>query len=65
MQAQLEGTDIIIQAPTGSDKTAIAADPHVWFLRDQKKITIIVCPLLALEKEMVCFFWSNYTLSIN
>lgn len=56
IKAQLEGTDIIIQAPTGSGKTAIAAGPHVWYTADQKKISIMVCPLLALEEEMVWRF---------
>lgn len=52
-QAQLEGVDMVIQAPTGSGKTAIAAGPHVW-PSSKGKTTIMVCPLLALEHEMVC-----------
>lgn len=51
-QAQLEGTDMIIQAPTGAGKTAVAAGPHLW-PGSQGKVTIMVCPLLALEDEMV------------
>lgn len=53
VKAQLEGQDIIIQAPTGSGKTALAAGPHVW-PGNEKKFTIMVCPLLSLEEEMVC-----------
>ncbi len=53
VQAQLEGRDIIIQAPTGAGKTAIAAGPHLW-PSSKGKITIMVSPLLALEDEMVC-----------
>ena len=30
VQAQLEGVDAIIQAPTRSGKTAIAVGPYVW-----------------------------------
>ncbi|KAI0354105.1 hypothetical protein OH77DRAFT_1387317, partial [Trametes cingulata] len=52
VQAQLEGTDMIIQAPTGAGKTAIAAGPHLW-PSSKGKVTIMVCPLLALEDEMV------------
>ena len=56
-QAQLEGCDMIIQAATGSGKTAIAAGPHVW-PTSAGKTTIMVCPLLALEEEMVVMFHS-------
>ncbi len=52
VQYQLEAIDTIIQAPTGSGKTAIAAGPHVW-LSSHGKISIMVSPLLALEEEMV------------
>ncbi|EMD35105.1 hypothetical protein CERSUDRAFT_75403 [Gelatoporia subvermispora B] len=52
IKAQLEGSDAIIQAATGSGKTAIAAGPHLWD-GVQGRITIMVCPLLALEEEMV------------
>lgn len=52
VQAQLEGMDIVIQAPTGAGKTAIAAGPHVWPTM-KGRITIMISPLLALETEMV------------
>ena len=51
-QAQLEGVDMIIQAPTGSGKTAVVAGPHVWE-SSKGKLTIMVSPLLALEEEIV------------
>lgn len=55
VQAQLEGTDVIIQAPTGAGKTAIAAGPHVWpSVSAAKMTTIMVSPLLSLEEEMAC-----------
>lgn len=50
VQAQLEGQDIIIQAATGSGKTAIAAGPHLW---KEGMQSIMVCPLMTLEDEMV------------
>lgn len=53
VRAQIEGTDMIIQASTGAGKTAIAAGPYLWHTT-KGKITIMVCPLLALEDEMVC-----------
>ena len=52
VKAQLEGVDMIVQAPTGAGKTAIAAGPHVW-PGSVKRFTIMVCPLLLLEEEMV------------
>ena len=52
VHAQLEGVDAIIQAPTGSGKTAIAAGPYVWS-GNEGKCTLMICPLLALENEMV------------
>lgn len=54
VRAQLEGIDVVIQAPTGAGKTAIAAGPHVWPTM-KGRITIMVSPLLALEVEMVKF----------
>ncbi|PSS33976.1 hypothetical protein PHLCEN_2v1984 [Hermanssonia centrifuga] len=50
VQAQLEGIDMIIQAATGSGKTAIAAGPHLWI---EGKQSIMVCPLMTLEDEML------------
>ncbi|KAI0697949.1 P-loop containing nucleoside triphosphate hydrolase protein, partial [Cerioporus squamosus] len=61
-RAQLEGCDMIIQAPTGSGKTAVAAGPHVW-PTSADKTTIMVCPLLALEEEMVETFRDDFGLS--
>ncbi len=53
VQAQIEGVDMIVQVPTGSGKTAIAAGPHLW-PGNEGKFTLMVCPLLSLEEEMVC-----------
>lgn len=52
VQAQIEGVDMIVQAPTGSGKTAIAAGPHLW-PGNENKFTLMICPLLSLEEEMV------------
>ncbi|KAI0073017.1 P-loop containing nucleoside triphosphate hydrolase protein [Panus rudis PR-1116 ss-1] len=60
-RAQLEGVDIIIQAPTGCGKTAVAAGPHVWS-SSRGKITIVISPLLALEEEMVHTFETHFGL---
>ena len=51
-RAQLEGRDAVIQAPTGSGKTAIIAGPYVW-RTTRGKLTIVVSPLTALQEEMV------------
>ncbi|KAI0073144.1 P-loop containing nucleoside triphosphate hydrolase protein [Panus rudis PR-1116 ss-1] len=60
-RAQIEGVDIIIQAPTGCGKTAVAAGPHVW-PSSKGKVTIVISPLLALEEEMVHTFQTHYGL---
>ncbi len=52
VKAQLEKTNMIIQAPTGAGKTAIAAGPHLW-PSSKGKMTIMVSPHMALEDEMV------------
>ncbi|KAI0651872.1 P-loop containing nucleoside triphosphate hydrolase protein, partial [Trametes meyenii] len=61
VRAQLEGVDMIVQAPTGAGKTALAAGPHVW-PGNEGKFTIMVCPLLSLEAEMVQSFDTDYGL---
>ncbi|KAI0350724.1 P-loop containing nucleoside triphosphate hydrolase protein, partial [Trametes cingulata] len=61
VRAQIEGQDIIIQAPTGAGKTALAAGPHVW-PGNEKKFTLMVCPLLSLEEEMVQTFKTDFGL---
>ncbi|KAH9920827.1 P-loop containing nucleoside triphosphate hydrolase protein, partial [Epithele typhae] len=60
IRAQLEGANMVIQAPTGAGKTAIAAGPHVWL---DHRVTLMICPLLTLENEMVRTFKSDYGLS--
>ncbi|TFY59898.1 hypothetical protein EVJ58_g5478 [Rhodofomes roseus] len=62
VKAQIEGIDAIIQAPTGSGKTAIAAGPHLW-PGNEGMTTIMVCPLLALEEEMVTTFKTEFGLT--
>ena len=52
IKAQVEGVDMIIRAPTGSGKTAVAAGPHLHESA-AGKITIMIEPLLALQDEMV------------
>lgn len=52
IQAQLEGVDTILQAPTGAGKTAIVAGAHLW-PQDEHKVMLMVSPLLSLEDEMV------------
>ncbi|KAH9911536.1 uncharacterized protein BXZ73DRAFT_34470, partial [Epithele typhae] len=52
IRAQLKGVDIIVQAPTGAGKTALAAGPHVW-PSFERRVTLMICPLLTLEDEMV------------
>ncbi|EJF61027.1 P-loop containing nucleoside triphosphate hydrolase protein [Dichomitus squalens LYAD-421 SS1] len=61
VQAQIEGTDMIVQAPTGAGKTAIAAGPHLW-AGNEKRFTLMVCPLLALEEEMCQTFLTDFGL---
>ncbi|OSD06943.1 P-loop containing nucleoside triphosphate hydrolase protein [Trametes coccinea BRFM310] len=61
VRAQLEGDDMIIQASTGAGKTAIAAGPHLW-PASRGRITIMVCPLLVLEHEMVETFKMEFGL---
>ncbi|KAH9847421.1 P-loop containing nucleoside triphosphate hydrolase protein [Lenzites betulinus] len=62
IKAQLDGDDMIIQASTGAGKTAIAAGPHLW-QTSAGKTTIMVCPLLSLEDEMVRTFELEFGLN--
>ncbi|KAH9940489.1 P-loop containing nucleoside triphosphate hydrolase protein [Epithele typhae] len=59
--AQIEGVDMIVQAPTGAGKTALAAGPHVW-PAFANKVTLMVSPLMALEEEMVDTFRDDFGL---
>ncbi|KAH9912363.1 P-loop containing nucleoside triphosphate hydrolase protein [Fomitopsis serialis] len=61
IRAQLEGVDMMIQAPTGSGKTAVVAGAHLW-PQDRAKVTIMVSPLLSLEDEMVKTFKEQFGL---
>ncbi|PIL24782.1 transporter [Ganoderma sinense ZZ0214-1] len=62
VKAQIEGVDMIVQASTGAGKTAIAAGPHLW-PGNERKFTIMTCPLLSLEEEMVQTFENDYGLT--
>lgn len=64
VKAQIEGVDMIVQAPTGSGKTALAAGPHLW-PGNEKKFTLMVCPLLSLEEEMVGYLDDNVCILVN
>ncbi|KAG8691921.1 hypothetical protein FRC08_010054, partial [Ceratobasidium sp. 394] len=48
---QMEGVNLLVHVGTGSGKTAVAAAPFA-LPQNQKKITIFVSPLMALETEM-------------
>jgi superfamily II DNA helicase RecQ len=51
--AQVRGTDVLLQAATGSGKTGIAAAPHL-LPSNKGKVTLFVSPLLVLQEEQVC-----------
>lgn len=51
--AQVRGTDVLLQAATGSGKTGIAAAPHL-LPSSKGKVTLFVSPLLVLQEEQVC-----------
>ncbi|PIL34433.1 hypothetical protein GSI_03208 [Ganoderma sinense ZZ0214-1] len=61
IKAQIEGVDMIVQAPTGAGKTMLAAGPHIW-PGNENKFTIMTCPLLSLEEEMVQTFETEFGL---
>lgn len=52
--AQEEGRDALGQAPTGSGKTVVAAGPYgIEKNRLDKRVTLMVSPLIGLQEEMV------------
>ncbi|KAG9083791.1 hypothetical protein FS749_005737 [Ceratobasidium sp. UAMH 11750] len=52
---QMEGVNLLVHVGTGSGKTAVVAAPFA-LPQNQKKITIFVSPLMALESEMAKTF---------
>ncbi|KIM45740.1 hypothetical protein M413DRAFT_430484 [Hebeloma cylindrosporum] len=60
--AQVRGTDVLLQAATGSGKTGIAAAPHL-LPSSKGKVTLFVSPLLALQEEQVTTFKEEFKLS--
>ncbi|KAF8804137.1 P-loop containing nucleoside triphosphate hydrolase protein [Phlegmacium glaucopus] len=60
--AQVCGTDVLLQAATGSGKTGIAAAPHL-LPSSEGKVTLFVSPLLALQEEQVSTFKEEFKLS--
>lgn len=60
--AQIEGIDMIIQAPTGSGKTAVVAGPHAW-APCKNMVTFMAVPLIALGEEMAQTFKDDFGLT--
>ncbi|KAG8703413.1 hypothetical protein FRC08_002855, partial [Ceratobasidium sp. 394] len=62
INAQLEGKDAIIHVATSMGKTAVAAGPFV-LPSIEKRVTIYIIPLLALQEEMATSFPLDYGVS--
>ncbi|KAI0806299.1 P-loop containing nucleoside triphosphate hydrolase protein [Irpex lacteus] len=62
IRAQLEGVDMLLQAPTGAGKTVIAAGPHAS-PRSKGMITLLSVPLIQLAEDMVTTFREEFKLN--
>jgi len=52
VKAQLQCSDVLVHAGTGSGKTFIAAGPHAH-KKTEGMVTFMVTPLIALQEEQV------------
>jgi superfamily II DNA or RNA helicase len=58
IKAQEEWQDAICQAATGMGKTAVAAGPYA-LPKNERRVTIMISPLIGLQNEMVCQHFIN------
>jgi ERCC4-related helicase len=63
-KAQEERQDAICQAATGMGKTAVAAGPYV-LPKNERRVTIMISPLIGLQNEMVCQPFINHSYHIG
>jgi hypothetical protein len=61
-KAQEERQDAICQAATGMGKTAVAAGPYA-LPKNERRVTIMISPLIGLQNEMVCQSFINLFIS--